>query len=143
VRMTSTASVPTLARSLLCMLRDLDLRSGRVAVTRGRTVRVDGCLSLGWPSLSPLCYRLRMADGAERVLRIELLEDALRLCISDRTGQEQGAPVTVKLEMSPDKGGWLTAREIGARIAASGAGAREAEHFMRRVVRGAWRSVAA
>lgn len=131
--------IPDLARSLLCLLRDLNLTSSSVAIAANRSVRIDGCLSLGWPSVSPLCYRLQTSDGRERVLRIELVGEALQLCVADRAGRPDGEALSVPLAFDARDRGSLTARAIGARIAASGAGARDAEHFLRRVVRGAFR----
>jgi hypothetical protein len=135
------SSVPDLARALLCLLRDLNLTSSRVAIAADRSVHIDGCLSLGWPSASPLCYRLRTCDGRERVLRIELVGDALSLCVADRSGRPDGEALSVPLSFEERNQGWLTARAIGARIATSGAGARDAEHFLRRAVRGAFGTV--
>ncbi|TAJ19107.1 MAG: hypothetical protein EPO68_06820 [Planctomycetota bacterium] len=132
--------VPELARSLLCLLRDLNLTSSRVAIAANRSVQIDGCLSLGWPSASPLCYRLRTCDGRERVLRIELVGEALSLCVADRSGRPDGEALSVPLAFDARDRGSLTARAIGARITASGAGVRDAEHFLRRAVRGAFRS---
>jgi hypothetical protein len=144
-RACSQHSAAELGRTLLRMLRDLNLCSSRVAVARDLAVHVDGCLSLDSPTTSPLCYRLRLPAGVERVLRIELAENALRLVLADRSGRPQSGAVSVELavESARESGAALTARSIGARIAPHAARARDVEHFLRRLVRGAFRAHAA
>lgn len=135
------AATAEAVRALLRMLRDLNLTSSTVAIAKELCVCVDGCLSVDSPALTPLRYRLRLSNGLERVLRVEQpSEDALTLVLADAQGCVDGQAVQVPLRR--DERERITAPTIGARLRLVDASAREVEHFLRRVVRGAFRAYA-
>jgi hypothetical protein len=123
-------------RSLLRRLRDLNLRGAEVAVARGATVRIDGCLSVDDPVETELRYRLRPCAGEPALLNVAAESGAIRMVVSDLAGlsvqRARRVPVFADAE---DR---ATAPCIAARMDLERADARQAEHFLRRLVRAAY-----
>lgn len=124
-------------RALLRLLRDLNLSGERIAIGGSTTVRIVGCRSLDEPAERALVYRVRNGE-TEYDLEIGL----------DPNGVG-GADVVIRL--TPDSPcvdrrvrllggseGPLTAPDLRARLDPDLAHAKDAEHFMRRVVRAAF-----
>jgi hypothetical protein len=130
------------ARTLLRRLRDLNLQSGPVAVTRELGVVIAGCLSLDGPAEAGVRYRLRMSDGRDGRLEIGFRGACMTLSLVDPTGAgptkaaATSAPArNLEVDVTCDRRGRACAREIGARVMPESNDARELEHFLRRVVR--------
>lgn len=135
--MVTTDSLPEdRAREILRRIRDLNLTAARVTIAAGLRVSVDGCATLDEPVEHALAYHLRVCGGPEHLLQIAWERGALELTLSDRSG----APIAEgrRVELLSDGRGRATAPRILARIDPSRAGRREVEHFLRRLVRGAY-----
>ena len=120
-------------RTLLRKLRDLDLRVRGLSVDAARRVRLEGCLSPDAPIEDGLTYRLRLQDGSTAHLDLAWREGALELGLA---GAGTAAPQRV--ELIRDDHGRATAPSIRARIHPEDCDRREAEHFLRRLVRAAF-----
>ena len=120
------------ARTLLRRLRDLNLCTGPIAVTRDLGVVVAGCLSLDGPAESGVRYLVRLTDGRENRLMIGFRETRMTLSLVGPTGT---ASRDLEVEVTCDHRGRACARRIGARVSPDSNDARELEHFLRRVVR--------
>ena len=121
------------ARSLLRKLRDLNLSTGPVAITRDLAVFLGGCLSLDFPAESGVRYRLRTTDGREGLLEIAWGQKGLEI---GAVGPQPFAPRgALRVALREDRRGRAYARELGARVFPDTCDRRELEHFLRRVVR--------
>ncbi len=132
----STPLAPAGARQLLRKLRDLDLTAARILVSGGERVDVGGCLSRDDPADSALSYRLTVPGGAARRLEIAWNDGALHLVLADERGVPLAPARTVALVS--DAAGRATAPELRARVDPAAADGRQFEHFLRRLVRGAF-----
>lgn len=121
-------------RTLFAKLRDLDLRTARLAVATGLEVALEGCSSLDDPAGRPLRYRLRSCRG-DACLELRLVDGQLELERSDAAGQTLG---TRRVALSGGAAGPVTVPAIRARIDPDAADARETERFLRRLVRAAF-----
>lgn len=128
-------------RALLRRLRDLNLRAGAVAVSGGRTVRIEGCVSVDGPVESALRYRLCADVGGTALLEIAGEPGNLRLLLSDLAGTAVQRARLVPIYA--DARQRATAPSIAARMDLECADARAAEHFLRRVVRAIFAPAAA
>ncbi len=124
------------ARSLLRLVRDLNLGPCGIEVTPNERVQVTGCISLDHPVESGVRYCLQEEDGAERILRMVWGEGS-RLHLSLISGRQQADIITreLEVELRSDRHGRISAPELGARLDPVGAREREVEHFLRRIVR--------
>ncbi|QDU86321.1 hypothetical protein Pla163_34720 [Planctomycetes bacterium Pla163] len=125
------------ARALLRLLRDLNLSDERVTIAGARTVRIVGCRSLDEPADRVLVYRVRCGE-IEYDLELNLHTDGehgpevvIRL-----TPDSPGTDRRVRLVGGAD--GPVTAPDLLARLDPDAAIAKDAAHFMRRVVRAAF-----
>jgi len=135
-----TAPDAALLRTLLRKLRDRDLRVAKLELGGGRWVSVEGCSSVDAPVEGGVRYRLRDGDGTERVIWFEQDAGALRVGVTGGGGA-RAEGVRIELELTPE--GQVCARELGARMRPERADAREADYFVRRLVRGVLRGEAA
>lgn len=118
------------ARTLLRRLRDLNLSSGPIAIGRGRSASVAGCLSLDAPAESGVRYRVCFDDGSESVLELAWNQRDLALTLLGKARRK-----TLAVALSIDRQGRACARGLSARVAPESRDRRELEHFLRRVVR--------
>lgn len=131
----TTAAPAPRVRALLRLLRDLNLSGERVAIGSATTVRIVGCRSLDEPADQGLVYRVRQG---EREYDLEI-------------GVDMNAGCEVLIRLRPDSPcsdrrvrlvggseGPLTAPDLRARLDPDAAASRDAEHFLRRVVRAAF-----
>jgi len=126
------------ARSLLRKLRDLNLSTGPVAITKDLAVFLGGCLSLDFPAESGVRYRLRTTDGREGLLEIGWGQRGLEL---NAVGPQPFAPRgALRVALREDRRGRAYARELSARVFPDTCDHRELEHFLRRVLRTLFRS---
>jgi hypothetical protein len=121
-------------RALLGKLRDLDLRSARIAVATGLDVALLGCTTPDVGAGGPLRYRLSSCRG-DAHLELRQVSGGLELERQDAEGRSLGLR---QLLLAGGVQGPLTAPEISARIDPDRAGEREVERFLRRVVRAAF-----
>jgi hypothetical protein len=120
-------------RALLRKLRDLNLCSGPVAISRQLRLCVAGCLSLDAPAESGVRYLVRDAEGRQTLLEIDWQPDGLRLSAG---GLALGsARKRIDVQLACDRQGRVCARELGARVRADSTDRRELEHFLRRILR--------
>lgn len=125
------------ARTLLRKLRDLNLSTGPVAVTRELAVFLGGCLSLDFPAETGVRYRVRTTDGREGQLELLWGQKGLEL---SALGPVPFAPRgQLRIPLKQDRQGRAFARELGARVRPETTDTRELEHFLRRVVRTVFR----
>jgi hypothetical protein len=125
------------ARALLRKLRDLNLSTGPVAITRDLAVFVGGCLSLDFPAESGVRYRVRTTDGREGSLEISWGQRGLEIATA---GPQPFAPRgSLRIALREDRRGRAYARELGARVFPESCDRRELEHFLRRIVRTVFR----
>lgn len=129
------------ARRLVRHLRDLNLTDCPVAVSGRERVTLCGCLSLDRPAEQGVSYRLRLADGQELDLCIELRGSGLALTLYDE-GRELRHP-QLEVELERDREGRIVAADLGARIRLEQVERRALEHFLRRLVKGAWAELTA
>ena len=122
------------ARNLLRHLRDLNLTAERVEIDPGRSVYVEGCMSLDAPVERSLLYRLRSAKHGERALAIRWDAGALQLSLGPAAGGPAEHERTV--ELYAQDGHWATAPALRARVDLESSEPRQLEHFLRRLVRG-------
>jgi hypothetical protein len=120
------------ARTLLRRLRDLNLSTGPVAVTRELGVVIAGCLSLDGPAESGVRYLVRLSDGREGRLEIGFRGARMTLAL---VGSTPASSRSLEVDVTCDRRGRACARGIGARVAPESTDTRELEHFLRRVVR--------
>lgn len=123
------------ARTVLRKLRDLDLRTRHLLVQSGR-VGLEGCMSPDAPVEEGLAYRLRLADGSSARLDLSWRGGALELGLEGagaRDGQQ-------RVELVTDELGRALAPSIRARMHPEACDRREVEHFLRRLVRAAFRA---
>lgn len=121
------------ARALLRKLRDLNLSTGPVAITRNLAVFLGGCLSLDFPAETGVRYRVRTTDGREGQLELVWGQKGLEL---SAIGPVPFAPrANLRIPLKQDRQGRAFARELGARVLPETCDERELEHFLRRVVR--------
>jgi hypothetical protein len=124
---------PEKARTLLRRLRDLNLSTGPIAIGRGRTAIIGGCLSLDAPAENGVRYRVCLDDGSESVLELFWDEHDLALSLLDQ------APALAKrslaVALSCDRQGRACARALAARVLPESRDRLELEHFLRRVLR--------
>jgi hypothetical protein len=130
------------ARTLLRRLRDLNLQSGPVAVTRELGVVIAGCLSLDGPAESGVRYRLRMSDGRDGRLEIGFRGARMTLSLVGAASAHSTSAFTasaavrnMEVDVTCDRRGRACVRKIGARVTPESNDVRELEHFLRRVVR--------
>jgi hypothetical protein len=123
-------------RVLLRKLRDLNLRSGRLAVNGGRSVRVDGCLSMDSPVEGSLRYSVQVVGGAPCILELAWRGGALELDLWPAIGTSLLGHRTIAL--FGDDQGRAAAPAIRARLDPESTDEREIEHFLRRLVRAAF-----
>ena len=121
------------ARTLLRRLRDLNLSSGPVAVTRRRNVTLVGCLSLDAPAEKGVHYRVRSSDGNESLLEILWGPGGLELSAHD--ARSSTALRSLQVAVTCDSLGRACVSALGARVQPESTDRRELEHFLRRVVR--------
>ena len=117
-------------RGLLRRLRDLNLSGHRIAVRRGETITLSGCLSLYAGVESGVRYRLVDGRGAEAVLVLVPRAGALEARIDG-----MGDVARLAIPCASDELGRTTLPAVGARIGASGNDPRALARVMRRVVR--------
>ncbi len=120
------------ARTLLRKLRDLNLTTGPVAVTRDSRVSIGGCLSLDGPAEAGVRYRVRLPDGAEGRLEIGIEGARMTLAL---VGPTSASTRALSIDVTCDQRGRACARTIGARVLPESTDTRALEHFLRRVVR--------
>jgi hypothetical protein len=120
------------ARTLLRKLRDLNLSTGPVAVTRDHGVSIAGCLSLDGPAEAGVRYRVRLSDGGEGRLEIRIDGTRMTLALVGPTGSSTRE---LAIDVTCDQRGRACARTIGARVLPESTDTRQLEHFLRRVVR--------
>lgn len=126
------------ARALLRKLRDLNLRTGPVAVTRDLAVFLGGCVSLDFPAEAGVRYRVRTTDGREGSLELSWGQRGLEIATA---GPQPFAPRSaLRIPLREDRRGRAFARELGARVFPDTSDSRELEHFLRRVVRTVFRA---
>lgn len=125
------------ARALLRKLRDLNLSTGPVAITRDLAVFVGGCLSLDFPAEAGVRYRVRTTDGREGSLEISWGQRGLEIATA---GPQPFAPRgALRVALHEDRRGRAFARELGARVFPDTCDHRQLEHFLRRIVRTVFR----
>lgn len=125
------------ARLLLRKLRDLNLHAARIEINADYKVRLEGCLSLDAPVESGLRYRLVDHENRELVLELRLEGSGLSV---ERRASETDLRFRQHVPLHGEKEGPLTITEWQARIEPEDAGPREVEHFLRRAVRGTYRT---
>jgi hypothetical protein len=126
------------ARALLRKLRDLNLSTGPVAITRDLAVFLGGCLSLDFPAETGVRYRVRTSDGREGWLELGWGTKGLEIAT---VGPQPFAPRgSLRVPLREDRRGRAYARELGARVFPDSCDRRELEHFLRRVVRTVFRA---
>ncbi|MEZ5978331.1 MAG: hypothetical protein R3F34_08940 [Planctomycetota bacterium] len=127
-------------RALFRLLRDLNLTGERIALSAGRSVQIAGCSSLDEPADRRLLYRLRV-DDRELVLEIEV-EAGGEVCL--RVGPAEGvASDERRFRLVGGDRGPITAPDLRARVDPDAAVAKDAVHFLRRVVRAAFDATSA
>lgn len=127
-----TSCSPRETRRILRSLRDLNLGGTRLEVKGGESVRIRGCVSMDSPVEQGVRYRIELADHRDAVLAIRAQEDRLLLRLD-------GAGVQTRELVTPleCQGGEIAqCPALGARIDFRNTGARDIEHFLRRIVRG-------
>ena len=122
------------ARQLLRRLRDANLRGGSVDIADGGTVALGGCLSLDGPVEQGVRYRLRLADGAERVL--DLAWSRARLSIGLRLPRSTCAEHTLELPLDLDGEGRANSSLLAAQMNPEANDPGEIDRFLRHLVRG-------
>ncbi len=131
---------PERARLVLRKLRDLDLRCGKLEIDADRSVSVEGCLSPDTPlaagesGATILRYRLVSETGEAQTLEIGWQDGALLLRLIDPAGSSLARRVPLLI----DKEGRASSPDLAARMAPDSADVREVEHFLRRLIRGAY-----
>ena len=120
-------------RKLLRALRDVN-SAERFSVRSGYSVALAGCLSLDGPVEQGVRYRLKLPDGTLKLLSIEGNGSVLEIELRE-TG-EPAAERSHVAELLCDDDGRALAPSLRARWSQDDTGARGAEHFLRRVVRG-------
>jgi hypothetical protein len=120
------------ARTLLRRLRDLNLVSGPVALSRDACVSIAGCLSLDGPAEAGVRYLLRFLDGSERTLEIGWNGQGLVVSVA---GPGAADLRTLRASIACDGDGRACVPAIAARVRPDTTDRRELEHFLRRVVR--------
>lgn len=121
------------ARTLLRKLRDLNLCAGPIAITRGLSVIIAGCISHDGPAENGVRYRLQLPEGLEHVLELAWCPAGLDVSIGPpaRTSERRA----MRVQLTCDRKGRVCAQALGARVRADSIDRRELEHFLRRVVR--------
>ncbi|HJO26960.1 MAG TPA: hypothetical protein QF730_06915 [Planctomycetota bacterium] len=122
------------ARQLLRRLRDANLSGGAVAVSGGLTVALGGCLSLDGPVEQGVRYRLRLADGAERVLDLAWQEARLSVCLRLPRSTQPEHQLALALDL--DGEGRASSSLLAARMDPEANDPGEIDRFLRRLVRG-------
>ena len=127
------------ARALLRKLRDLNLSSGPVAVTRRACVSIAGCLSLDAPVEKGVRYRVDFADGTRHLLELAWNDSTLTLASAELTPvlPPDRLPPQKRLDVqiTCDRRGRACAPALGARVDPESCDRRALEHFLRRVVK--------
>lgn len=118
-------------RTLLGKLRDLNLTGARIALAGGRSLVVQGCASLDLPVEEGVRYRIATEGAGETTLGVCARDGALELSLF-------GTAPPRLAELAVDPEGRLQAAALGARIHPESAQERAVEHFLRRLVRGAF-----
>ena len=120
-------------RNLLRALRDVN-STGRLMLRENLPITIEGCLSLDGPVENGVRYRLRLADGSQRLLSIRAGECALEIAVHEtQRGNIERAYVA---ELVCDEAGRTVAPGLRARWECGSAHPRITEHFLRRLVRG-------
>jgi len=122
------------ARQMLRRIRDANLRGGTVALNHGLSVALGGCLSLDGPVEQGVLYRLRLANGAERIL--DLSWAGTHLSVTLRLPRSSQPEHRVLLHLTLDEQGRATAPTFAARMDLEATNPTEIDHFLRRIVRG-------
>lgn len=136
IRPTGTVSDEQ-ARRLLRRIRDLNLGPAGIEVSDHGRVVVDGCLSIDAPVEGGVRYRLQ-DGGVERLLLLCCEGSLLRIRLGS---EDSGAANELGVQLSCDGLGRVSALELGARLHLEQAGARDIEHFLRRIVRAVYARV--
>jgi len=124
--------MPPQVRCLLSKLRDLNLSGHRVALDGGTWVSIEGCTSLDASAETGVRYVLALADGSRNTLELAWREGKLDL---DVRGPQGSVPQRSLLVDITIEGETAFSRALGSRVQPETAGARELEHFLRRIVR--------
>ena len=127
--------LPAHERSLLRRLRDLNPSIRNLAVRRDLAVSVDGCLSLDRPVEQGVAYRLRSVGDGEQVLQLAWSGGELSIRLEGATRE----PQVLCARFTVDEHGRAISPELRARLDLDHLEPRDLEHFMRRVVRSAFR----